>query len=181
VEIRESRGSDNIEIGKLHATAFGEKEGPEIAILVAALMSDGTASPLLSLVAVEENRILGHILFSKAKIRGAPESVSAHILAPLAVVPGDQSTGIGARLIQAGLDRLSASGVDLVFVLGHPDYYPRSGFVPAGALGFEAPYPIPGEHAGAWMVQALRSGVLGRVTGKIQCAAALNRPEYWRE
>lgn len=181
MEIRASRASDKTEIGQLHANAFGEKEGPEIATLAEELMTDGTARPVLSLVAVEDNRILGHILFSKAKITGTPQSVSARILAPLAVLPGDQGTGIGGRLIQAGLDRLRASGVELVFVLGHPDYYPRSGFVPAGALGFEAPYPIPEEHAGAWMVQALRNGVLGRVTGKIQCATALNRPEHWRE
>ena len=48
---------------------------------------------------------------------------------------------------------MAESGVELVFVLGHPDYYPRHGFKPAGALGFEAPYPIPDKNVNAWMVQ----------------------------
>ncbi len=65
-------------------------------------------------------------------------------------------------------------------MLGHPEYYPPYGFKPAGHLGFEAPYPIPDEHAGAWMVQTLRSGVIGTVSGKVICADALNKLEHWR-
>ena len=96
-------------------------------------------------------------------------------------MPDIQKQGIGGRLIERGLQLLSRSGVDLVFVLGHPEYYPRYGFKPAGHLGFEAPYPIPDEHADAWMVQALRPGVIGSVSGKVICADALNKLEYWRE
>ena len=79
------------------------------------------------------------------------------------------------------MDQLKQSGVELVFVLGHPDYYPRSGFTPAGELGYEAPYHIPEEHSGAWMVQELSPGVIGRVKGKVQCSEVLNKPEHWRE
>ena len=103
------------------------------------------------------------------------------ILAPLAVIPDKQSRGVGGRLIREGLRLLSESGVELVFVLGHPEYYPRHGFKPAGALGFEAPYSIPDEHADAWMVQELCPGVIGRVSGKVMCADVLNQPEHWRE
>ena len=81
----------------------------------------------------------------KAEILESTESVSVRILAPLAVLPEAQSTGIGGQLIKEGLNQLKKSGVDLVFVLGHPDYYPRSGFTTAGVLGYEAPYPIPEE------------------------------------
>jgi putative acetyltransferase len=76
---------------------------------------------------------------------------------------------------------LSESGVELVFVLGHPDYYPRYGFKPAGVLGYEAPYPIPDEQADAWMVQELRPGVIDSVSGKVICADVMNQPEHWRE
>ena len=106
-------------------------------------MNDITASPSLSLVAVQDGGIVGHILFTKAEVTETTESASAQILAPLAIMPADQRTGIGGRLIEEGLSHLKKIGVDLVFVLGHPDYYPRSGFVTAGALGYEAPYPIP--------------------------------------
>ena len=76
---------------------------------------------------------------------------------------------------------MSETGVELVFVLGHPEYYPRHGFKPAGVHGFEAPYPIPDKHANAWMVQELHPGVIGNVNGKVICADMLNQPEHWRE
>jgi putative acetyltransferase len=69
----------------------------------------------------------------------------------------------------------------MVLVLGHPGYYPRYGFIAAGALAFEAPDSIPEEVAGAWMVQELSPGVIESVSGKVHCAKTLNRPEYWRE
>lgn len=181
MEIRETRTSYTAALGKVHLEAFGREKGPEIADLVKGLMHDDTATPILSLEAVEDNRILGHILFTKAKITGTIESVSAQLLAPLAILPEVQSQGVGGRLIEAGLSRLKAAGVELVFVLGHPDYYPRYGFAPAGKHGFEAPYPIPEEHAGAWMVQALSDGLIGRVSGKVQCSEVLDQPEHWRE
>lgn len=103
------------------------------------------------------------------------------ILAPLAVIPDFQKLGIGGKLIETGLEILSKSGTDLVFVLGYPEYYTRFGFKPATCLGFEAPYPIPAKHADAWMVQSLSQDVIGSVSGKVVCANTLNKPEYWRE
>jgi putative acetyltransferase len=91
-----------------------------------------------------------------------------------------QAKGVGGRLIREGLRLLSESGVELVFVLGHPEYYQGHGFKPADALGFGAPYPIPDEHANAWMVQEPRAGVIACVSGKVACAAVLNQPEHWR-
>ena len=72
-------------------------------------------------------------------------------------------------------------GVGLVFVLGHPGYYPKYGFVPAGTRGFEAPYPIPPEHADAWMVQELQLGMIGSFMGQVECTDTLNDPKHWRE
>ena len=181
MEIRKSTESDRTKIKFVHTKAFGKQKGPEIAKLANDLLDDRTAMPILSLVATEHEKIIGHIIFTKVKVSQTTESVSAQILAPLAILPNDQNKGIGGKLIREGLSQLKQSGVELVFVLGHPDYYPRSGFTPAGALGYEAPYHIPEEHAGAWMVQELRSGVIGRVKGKVQCSEVLNQPEHWRE
>ena len=180
MKIRKSTELDKSIIKQVHIQAFGEEKGPEIAKLVNDLFNDKTALPLLSLVAVENNKIIGHVLYTKATIAQTTEPVSAQLLAPLAVLPDVQNMGVGAKLIKEGLNELKGSEVELVFVLGHPDYYPRSGFVPAGVLGFEAPYHIPEEHAGAWMVQELRSGVIGRVKGKVQCSEVLNQPQHWR-
>ena len=152
-----------------------------MAKLASDLLDDKTAKPLLSLVAIENKKITGHILFTNVKVTQTTEPISAQILAPLGVLPNAQNKGVGSKLIKEGLLQLKRSGVGLVFVLGHSNYYPRLGFKPAGTLGFEAPYHIPEKNAGAWMVQELHSGVIGKVKGKIKCSEALSKLEYWRE
>lgn len=181
MEIRKSTEKDSNAIEKIHTRAFGEKKGPEIAELVNGLFSDQTAMPLLSLVAVENEKLIGHILYTKAILTQTEKPVPIQLLAPLAVLPDAQNKGVGSELIKEGLRQLRDSGVALVFVLGHPEYYPRCGFTTAGLLGLEAPYPIPDEHAGAWMVQELKKGVIGSVKGKVQCSEVLDQPQHWRE
>ena len=180
MQIRPTKESDLHDVLLVEKAAFGTEEGQEIADLVNDLLGDPSAMPILSLIAIKENQVIGHILFTKAII-DSNHSISAVILAPLAVIPAAQSQGVGGQLINEGLKCLSESGVDLVFVLGHPEYYPRHGFKPASILGFNAPYPIQQEHADAWMVKELRSGVIGSVSGKVQCSDVLNQPEHWRE
>ena len=168
----------------VHRQAFSgansAEKGEVISDLVKDMLADSTAEPRHSLIAVEQEIIVGHILFTRVEIEGGGNA-AAQILAPLAVHPDFQSKGIGRNLIMAGLDALRRSKIELVFVLGHPDYYPRCGFSPAGVCGFEAPYPIPAEHAAAWMVQELNPGIIGTIKGKIRCAETLHRPEHWRE
>lgn len=176
MRIGEASSADLEDVLSVEREAFGEDAE---ANLVCDLLNDPSARPLLSLLARDGGRPVGHILFTAARLEGAPRDVSAAILAPLAVVPEAQLRGIGGSLIEHGIDRLLDSGVELVFVLGHPGYYPRHGFEPASRLGLAAPYPIAPEDA--WMVRALRPGVLGCVRGTIACAEAMNRPEYWRE
>ncbi|MEO1400954.1 MAG: N-acetyltransferase [Cyanobacteria bacterium J06635_1] len=183
-KIQAASESDLDDVLFVEQTAFGHNDEAE---LVRALLGDPSAQPVLSLLAFQDERAVGHILFTTAHLTATQTTtvtqnkISVALLAPLAVVPDAQRQGIGGQLIERGLQLLSKSGIDLVFVLGHPDYYPRHGFQPAGQLGFEAPYPIPAEHAGAWMVQALRPGVIGAVLGKVVCSDVLNRPEYWQE
>ncbi len=176
MHIRSARDEDLERVLAVERAAFGTDAEAD---LVRALLADPSAQPVLSLIALRGERALGHILFSRAGLEPRVPW-SAALLAPLAVAPSAQRQGIGGRLIAAGLSGLAA-GVDLVFVLGHPEYYTRHGFRPAGVLGFTAPYPIPPEHADAWMVQELRPGVIGACQGSVICARALDRPEYWRE
>ena len=178
MRIRESLESDLRDVLHVESQAFGNDKESE---LVNNLLSDSSAMPLLSLMAFNDERAIGHILFSRVRLADTEDSISAVILAPLAVIPEEQGRGVGGQLIEEGLRLLSESGVELVFVLGHPEYYPSHGFRPAGALGFDAPYPIPEEHANAWMVQELRPGAIGSVSGRVVCADALNQPEHWRE
>ncbi len=177
MEIREAKKSDLNEVLSVEELAFGyDKE----AKLVSDLLCDESAKPTLSLLAFDGEKAIGHILFTKVLLNGDNDT-SMSILAPLAVLPENQKQGVGGKLIEKGLEILKESGVDLVFVLGHPEYYPKFGFNPAGEKGFEAPYHIPPECAEAWMVQELRPGVIGSVKGKVQCSDELNKPEHWRE
>jgi len=176
--IRETKDTDLKDILFIEREAF--KSNKE-ANLTKEMLADPTAKPLLSLLAIIENQPVGHILFTKAQISNNPNKVSISLLAPLAIIPQYQKQGIGGRLIKKGLEILSKSGVDLVFVLGHPKYYPKYGFTPANTFGIKAPYPIPEEVADAWMIQAFNPNVIGTISGKVICCEALNKPEHWRE
>ena len=176
--IRESTSDDINAVLDIERRAFGKDKEAE---LVSELLHDPSAVPRLSLLASIDGRCVGHILFTAVTVTGSENTITASILAPLAILPDMQSRGIGGELIKEGLRLLKTSRVDLVFVLGHPDYYPRFGFQAAGRLGLDAPYPIPEEHANAWMVQELTVGVIGTIEGQIQCADSLKRPEHWRE
>ena len=159
--------------------AFGAEEGADLADLVAEILSDRTAEPTLSLIATENDRAVGHILYSATRLSGQGPKCSSTILAPLAVVPAAQRQGVGGKLIAHGLQHLSRSGTGLVFVLGPPDYYPRHGFEPAAKYGLKPPYSIPVEHADAWMVQVLQPDALGSMPRTVLCCDALSHPRYW--
>lgn len=181
MNIRQAVASDRKDILLIHEQAFGTKEGPEIEELVDRMLNDPTAQPLFSLVAEADGKLIGHILFTKVTLTPTKETISAQILAPLAILPEHHKQGVGQALIREGLKQLKASGTELVFVLGHPDYYPKCGFVPAGERGLDAPYPIPEKDAAAWMVQELNGNALGRLTGTVQCSDVLNQPQHWVE
>jgi len=181
IKIRSATDADRAGVFNVHGNAFGKEQGLEIIDLVSGLLNDRTAMPLFSLVAELKGQVTGHILFTAAELQSSRQFVPAQILAPLAVLKEHQGKGIGGSLINEGLKQLAASKIELVFVLGHPDYYPRFGFRPAGELGYEAPYAILPEHANAWMVQALKANVIGNTSGKIRCSATLNQPQHWQE
>jgi putative acetyltransferase len=175
--IRPTRADELHAVLRVHRLAFGHEDE---ASLVRNLLADPSAQPTVSLLALAGEEPVGHVLFTRATLVGADETRVA-LLAPLAVVPTWQRQGVGGALTRAGLSMLRAQGVELCFVLGHPGYYPRHGFVPAGVRGLEAPYPIPEKDAGAWMVQELWPGTAAQVSGRLVPAEKLRRAEYWRE
>lgn len=177
LSIRKAQSADLDDALRIERLAFG---GDTEARLVADLLDDPSAEPVVSLLAFDGARAVGHILFTAVGLEPQVPMVAA-LLAPLAVAPDAQRRGIGGRLVEAGLRHLSDAGVDLVFVLGYPDYYRRFGFQPAGAHGWDAPYPIPEENLDAWMLRELRPGVIGCYSGRVVCADMLDRAEYWRE
>ena len=128
--IRPSRAEDLDEIVALNDLAFGGREEGEI---VRKLAESG--DQVLSLVASDDNRIVGHVEFFRILVDGEPVAVG---LGPMSVHPDLQKSGIGSGLIQMGLMALEGAGESIVFVLGHPEYYPRFGFSAELAEPFEA-------------------------------------------
>jgi len=181
LRVRPALESDRQKISNIIIAAFGNEHGNEIDDLITDLLVDPTAQPLLSLVATENDKVVGYILFTNTRIKPSQRIVTSSILAPLAVHPEYQNMGIGGRLIKEGLKQLHSLGVKLVFVLGHPGYYPTYGFSPAGIKGFEAMYSIPPINSDAWMVQEIYPGSIGQVSGQVICADALDDIKYWQE
>jgi len=179
IQIREAKTEDFNDIIEIHKQAFGyDKE----AKLVAELLADKTAEPIISLLAFHNNEAIGHILFTRAYFDGQKDQPMMHILAPLAVKPEFQQQGVGGSLIKSGIGLLEKKGSNLVFVLGHKEYYPRYGFIPRAArLGYPAPYLIPEEYADCWMVQPISHEGFYVGEGKIRCSEELNKPEHWRD
>ncbi|WP_291587945.1 GNAT family N-acetyltransferase [Bacteroides sp.] len=179
IQIRETNANDFDDIMTVEKQAFGyDKE----AKLVADLLADTTAEPIVSLLAFHKDKAVGHILFTRAYFENQKVQPMMHILAPLAVKPEYQRQGIGGMLIQAGIEKLRQKGSSLVFVLGHKEYYPKYGFIPdAARLGYPAPYPILEEFCDYWMVQPISSKGFGIGKGKIKCSDELNKPEHWRD
>jgi putative acetyltransferase len=150
--VRRERPEGIAAIRQVNEQAFGR---PHEADLVDALRARGKA--VLSLVAAEGDRIVGHILFSPVTIVSGDRTFPAVGLAPMAVLPERQRCGIGSRLVKAGLEGCRNAGHDCVVALGHPGYYPRFGFVPASRYGITCEYAVPDA---ALMILAFRGEAL---------------------
>jgi putative acetyltransferase len=108
---------------------------PGEATLVSWLRADVDWVPELSMVAVEDGVVVGHVVCTRAYVDDRP----ALGLGPVSVLPHRQRSGIGSALMHAVLGAADALDERLVGLLGDPAYYRRFGFVPAGSVAVSAP------------------------------------------
>jgi len=157
--IRQETPGDIPAIRLLNDRAFG---GPVEGSIVDALRAG--CPGIVSLAAIEDREVVGHILFSPVVIPGF-SGVEAMGLGPMAVAPERQRLGIGSALVARGLEELGRLGCAVV-VLGHAEYYPRFGFVPACRHGLRCQWEgVPDE---AFMVRFLSPGRAGSVGGTVR-------------
>ena len=142
--------------------------------LVDALRDAKVFNPELSLVAVDGDRIIGHIMFPPITIESPGAITPAIALAPLVVHPDYQCLGVGAALIEEGLNVCRTLGHRIVIVIGHPGYYPRYGFRSARANGILAPFAVADD---VFMVLALDPGALDGIQGTVKYPAAFDAIE----
>jgi putative acetyltransferase len=159
--IREERPMDIEKVRKLNEKAFTQAFGqaPE-ADLVDRLREN--CSNILSLVAVQNDQVIGHIYFSPVNISG-DKIIEGIGLGPMAVLPEFQRRGIGSQLVQAGIEILKRRGYTFIIVLGHPEYYPRFGFKRASHSGIRSQWEgVPDE---AFMILILNEEAMIGVYG----------------
>lgn len=151
--------SDHYAVRQIHTEAFA---GPSEASLVDRLRG---SSGSISLVAVEADRVVGHILFTAARIVGKQVQVAG--LGPMAVTSSLQHSGIGSALVLRGLVECRRAGYEAVVVVGHAEYYPRFGFRRGSNFGLRCQFDVPDD---VFMAAELRPGALSG-GGDVQYAA----------
>lgn len=143
IDIRAENPDDYPAIKRVNDLAFGQ---PNEGMLVGELRRNPSFVPELSLVAVYNGTIVGHILFLPVRIACEDSSAISLSLAPMAVLPEHQGKGIGGRLIEEGIAIAKTKGYESIILVGHPGYYPRFGFQPASRWGIKPPYEgVPDE------------------------------------
>jgi putative acetyltransferase len=165
IEICAEQLEDKDAVHQVNVAAFGRENE---ATLVARLR--GVASTF-SWVAVDLDRVVGHILFSPVAIEGEGECEGLILgLAPVAVLTEEQGKGTGSLLIQQGLVECARLGAKAIVVLGAPKYYRRFGFESAKNYGLRCEYDVPDE---AFMVLELVQDALKNCVGMVKY-----RPEF---
>jgi putative acetyltransferase len=160
IDIRPEEPGDEAGIARVDDDAFGQ---PDESRLVDALRRAGHRT--ISLVAVDDAVIVGHILFSPVSIEPNGWDVHALGLGPMAVLPDRQRQGIGSRLVIAGLQECRRHGCAAVVVVGHPEFYRRFGFQPGHVYGLRCEYDVP---ADVFMVAELTPGALAGREGLVR-------------
>jgi putative acetyltransferase len=165
IEIRSELSIDYEAIKFVTDEAFGQELEGE---LVEKLRANPVFKPELSLVALWESKLIGHILFFPINIKSKDSLFPTLALAPMAVLPVYQRNGIGSQLVRAGLKTAANLGYNSVIVLGHNDFYPKFGFRPASDYGISAPFEVPND---VFMAFELIPNGLAGISGIVQYPA----------
>jgi putative acetyltransferase len=165
ITIREEQPGDIKIIRDVNKRAFGQRQEADLVDKLRQNCDD-----LLSLVALMQNQVVGHILFTPVMVESEDNIVKGMALAPMAVLPEYQRQGIGSELVRAGIEKLKKRQCPFIIVLGHAEYYPRLGFEPASRYGVRSEWEVPDE---AFMIL-----VIGEFEMQGGVALARYRPEF---
>lgn len=116
----------------------------------------------LSLVAVVDDTIVGHIICSHAAVKIKEKSIPVLNFGPLSVLPEYQRKGVGGALLKAMMKRAKEMGFGAILFFGRPEYYPQFGFVEAAEFGIT---DCNGANYPAFMAIELQPGYLSQARG----------------
>lgn len=173
MRIRPADTQDGKLVDALLKAAF---PGPAEACLVVSLRAANADA--LELVAEADGAIQGMVMFSPVTIQPPTgEAIFGLGLAPLAVQPEMQKRGIGAALVEAGLDFVRTLGAPFCVLLGAPDYYARFGFQPARSHELFWDGDLDAVHGDAFQFLGLAPDKLGTIAGVASYHAAFSELE----
>lgn len=166
IRCRTERFEDHSTVDALIEAAFRDVEYSDHReqVLVNRLRDSPAFVPKLSIVAEVKSRIVGHILLTEAVIANEQARQPILALAPLSVLPEFQRRGIGSRLIREAHLRAEILDYTAIVLLGHQDYYPRFGYLPARNYNITFPFDAPDENC---MVKILQPGALDGISGQV--------------
>jgi putative acetyltransferase len=174
--IRVATHSDRDDIRAVYLAAFPEVERDAVATLAVDLLAETTSPEIVTLVAEKHTELVGHIALSPVTAV-AHTNWQGYVLAPLAVAPAYQKTGVGTALIETGIALLADSDVDALFVYGDPGYYGRLGFSAAPAARYRPPYDM--QQAFGWQAIILRNEISAAADVALTCVQPLSNPALW--
>lgn len=157
ITIRQEQPQDLKTIREVNRRAFGQRQEADLVDKLRQNYHD-----LLSLVAVIQNEVVGHILFTPVTIESAARTVQGMGLAPMAVLPEYQRQGIGSKLVRSGIEQLKKRQCPFIIVLGHAEYYPRFDFEPASRYGIRSEWEVEDE---AFMILLLNESEMQDISG----------------
>ncbi len=154
--VRQEKSGDETQIRNVIISAFMREEEAQ---LVENLRRRSEWKDAISLVAVLEKDIVGHILFFPVKIKQSSGGEKQSLcLAPVSVRHDLQGRGIGSALIKEGVSDARRLGCESINVVGSENYYPRFGFLPAVNFGIRC--SIAGVPEKNFMILELKKGSL---------------------
>jgi putative acetyltransferase len=162
------RWDQRVAVLSVNRAAFGGEDEVKI---IERLSEAGLVTA--SLVATDDDRVVGHILFSTLDVAVDGRRPRVAALAPLAVLPEYQNRGIGSRLTETGIATMREAGQDAIIVLGHPEFYRRFDFVHETVAHIASPFS---EHE-AFMGLELTPAALKGSAGTCRYPAAFGIPE----
>ncbi len=156
----------------LHLEAFGEKEGELIAKLVRSFLE---MEDTISISIKKEGKEAANVIFTPFVFTEHPDT-KCYLLAPLAVLPKYQGSGMTRELMKNAINHLTSIGAEVVFVLGVPDFYPKFGFE---ITDKETPYPHLLSYKESWMALEIIKGSLKKLSGKTKAVEPFMQPFLW--
>jgi predicted N-acetyltransferase YhbS len=164
--IRPEQAADYRTVENLTREAFWNVNVPgcDEHFLVHRLRDHEDFIPELDFVAVIGEKLVGNIMYSKAKIVDA-DGCEHPVLTfgPVSVLPEHQKQGIGSALIAHSRRAALALGYESILIYGDPEYYCRFGFRPAEAFCISN---AEGRFHPALQALELKAGTLAGIRGR---------------